>query len=104
MWGKKHTPEAIAKISAASAGKNNTRYGVKLSSYIKKRISAFRSKSFFDIYDEDSKLVKRFGLWGDAAKFLDIRNKTTFYKYAKSGNLIPPSSKYRIKKVPKNVS
>jgi group I intron endonuclease len=104
MWGSKHTPEAIAKISAASAGKNNPRYGVKLSSEIKKRISTSRSKSFFDIYDSDSKFIKRFGLWGDAAEFLGIRNKTTFYKYAGSGDLIPPLSKYRIKKEPKNDS
>ena len=85
MFGKKHTPEALAKISACSKGSNNPRYGVGVSAETKNKISLSKSKSYYDIYDKDNNFVTRFETWGEAGDFLGITCKVTFYKYVRSG-------------------
>ena len=104
MYGKKHTPEALAKISARSKGTNNPRYGVEVSAETKNKLSLSMSKTYFDIYDKEDKFINRYETWGEAADFLGITCKVTFYKYANNGKYAYPKHQYKIVKVPKTKS
>ena len=96
MFGKTHTPEALAKISARSKGKNNPRYGVQVSAETKKKQSLSLSKAYYFIYNKDNKCVAKYDTWSEAAEFLGITCKVTFYKYANNGKYAYPNYQYRI--------
>ena len=53
MYGKRHTEEA-------TIGKNNPRYGIKMSEKTKELISKAKSKNPIDIYDLEGKIIKTF--------------------------------------------
>lgn len=84
MYGKKHSPEALAKIS--KPGALNPRYGVKLSQETKNLISISMSKRPVFIYDLNGNLVNQFINSVQAAEWLGI-HKSTVGRYIKSGKV-----------------
>lgn len=83
-YGKKHTIEALIKISMASRGENNPRYGVKLSPETLIKMSEKKNQYYYDILDGQDRRKIRFENWKGAAEFLGL-TRPSFFRYAQTG-------------------
>ena len=94
FFGKKHTEES--KVLFSKPGHLNPMFGRKHTESTKLVLSAQKSKNPVGLYDVDHKLIKVFSNNVQVAQYLSI-NKTTVGRYIKTGKLF--QGKYLIRRV-----